>query len=507
MKQLYIECNMGAAGDMLMGALFELLDTQKQTDFLEKMNTLPLSDISLTTDRVQKCGIYGTKMNVFFKGKIEEHSNEGELHTHAHSHAHEGEPHTHAYSHEKELQHSHFHEGELHTHSHEEELHTHSHVHEEENHTHAHSHKEEPHSHEMELHSHSHEEIPHSHTHEREPHTHAHGSYLDILAITQKLAIPEQVKANFCAVYKLIGNAEAKAHHTDLDHIHFHEVGTMDAIADVLGCCLLFHELQADFITVSPIHVGSGTVHCAHGILPVPAPAVVEILQGTPIYSSNIQGELCTPTGAAILKHFANKFSPMPDMILEKAGYGMGTKNFPIANCVRTFYGTASSRIDVPSIKESYTEGSNQKEPHILEISCNLDDMTPEAIAYTMDLLLEQGALDVFCTPTTMKKSRPGILLTCLCPIKDEPTIGNLLLAHTTTRGIRIKECRRQTLHCEFETVSTIYGTIPIKISSGYGITKYKPEYEDVAKAAKQYHLPFQTIYEEALKTFQKQFN
>lgn len=277
MNILFIECQMGAAGDMLMGALFELLSEEEQSSFLQTMNQLPFPDVHLSVDRIQKCGIYGTKMNIHIHGTSEDH-----IHDHDHTHSHE----------------------------------------------HGHAHRSD----------HSHE---HVHTHEsHDQHNHSHASYTSIQKIVSDLTIENEIKEDTLHIYRLIGEAEAKAHNTTLEQIHFHEVGSLDAIMDVIGCCKLIHMLNPDHIIVSPIHVGRGTVRCAHGILPVPAPATAEILKGVPIYSKQIDGELCTPTGAAILKNFADEFSHMPEMVLDKTGYGMGYKDFKSANCVRAFWGT-----------------------------------------------------------------------------------------------------------------------------------------------------------------------
>ncbi len=340
MNLLYLECNMGAAGDMLMGALYDLLDAKRQQEFLTQMNSLGLPGVTLTASRSQKCGIYGAHMHVSING-VEEGAPE-HAHEHEHTHAHEHE-HAHEYAH----------------------LHEHAHTHE-----HAHKHD-------------------HEHTHDHvHAHTHHHASYSDILQQISQLPLPEEVRTHAAEVYRLIGDAEAKAHQTTIEQIHFHEVGTIDAVTDVVGCCLLIHMLKPDTILASPVHVGSGTVHCAHGILPVPAPATAEILKGVPVYGRQIQGELCTPTGAALLKHFADSFTDLPLMAVTATGYGMGTKDFPQANCVRAFLGTTNSE----------TDGT------ILSLSCNLDDITGEALAFATEQLMTAGALDVYTTPIFMKK-------------------------------------------------------------------------------------------------------
>ena len=256
----------------------------------------------------------------------------------------------------------------------------------------------------------------------------------------------------------------------------------MDAVADVIGCCLLIHLLGVTEITASPIHVGAGFVRCAHGVLPVPAPATANILKGVPIYGGKIKGELCTPTGAALLRHFVSRFGDMEPMSVNKIGYGMGAKDFEAANCVRAFLAE---------------DGGRHEE--IIDISCNLDDMTPEAMGSAYDVLFENGALDVYATPIYMKKNRPSYMLTCLCRPSETETLSKLMLMHTTTLGVRISACRRNKLSYTFNTVETVYGPIRIKSASGWGIHKDKPEYEDIKTAAQKSGVPFGEVYQQAV--------
>ncbi len=274
-------------------------------------------------------------------------------------------------------------------------------------------------------------------------------------------------------------------HDKPVTQVHFHEVGAMDAVADIVGVCMAMEQLAPERVVVSPIHVGSGQVRCAHGVLPVPAPATALILQGVPIYSGSIRGELCTPTGAALLKHFANSFSAMPTMTTERIGYGMGKKDFEAANCVRVILGDSFSG------KASTTE---QRGDEVSELSCNLDDMTPEAIGYCMDILINSGALDVYTVPIGMKKSRPGVMLVCLCYKDRAEDMAKLMLTHTTTLGIREHSCRRYTLDRRVDSVNTPYGNVRVKTSFGYSITKSKPEYDDMAAIAKEQGIPLETV-------------
>ena len=388
MRILYLDCSMGAAGDMLMAALYELLD-DKQT-FLDTMRGLGLPGIEISAEPAVKCGITGTHMKVLVHGSEELDA----LHDHLHEHAHE-----------------------------------------------------------------------HSHDHEHHHHTGLH----EIEHLLSHLDLPQTVRDDALAVYHRIAEAESKVHGRPVDQIHFHEVGTLDALADVVGVCLLMHLLAPEKVYASSVHVGSGQVKCAHGILPVPAPATALLLAGVPIYGGAIQGELCTPTGAALLTHFVTKFGELPAMRLLKSGYGMGTKDFPAANCVRAMLG----EMDAPT-------------EEILELSCNLDDCTGEAIGFAMERLLDAGALDVYWTSVGMKKNRPGILLTCMCRPLDREKMVELLFRHTTTLGVRESAFRRYTLSRESKTIQTPDGDIRVKVSTGYGVTREKPEFDDLAKIARK---------------------
>ncbi|MBQ7481542.1 MAG: nickel pincer cofactor biosynthesis protein LarC, partial [Lachnospiraceae bacterium] len=304
----------------------------------------------------------------------------------------------------------------------------------------------------------------HEHSHH---HSHHHRSLHDIEHIIYDLKLPESVKKNAVSVYSLIAEAESHAHGREVHEIHFHEVGTMDAVADVVSVCLLLDMLSPDKIVASGINVGSGHVHCAHGILPVPAPATEYILKGVPIYSGHIKSELCTPTGAALLKHFAAAYSEMPLMRIEKTGYGCGKKDFEQANCVRAFLGDS--------------EGSGDT---VAELACNIDDMTPEAMGYAMEFLFEAGALEVYTLPAGMKKSRPGIVLNVLCREEDREKMIKLIFKHTTTIGVRENISRRYTLNRHIEKKDTVYGPVRLKVSEGYGVTRSKWEYEDIIRIA-----------------------
>lgn len=440
MKTLYFDCGMGAAGDMLMASLYEICPDKEK--FLKTMNEMGLPGLSVEAEPSVKCGITGTHMKVTIHGEEEESVDidlQGHDHEHHHEHNHEDSQHSHAHDHH---------------HDHEDPHRDHSH----ESHHHAHEMAES--AAEETIHEHTHD---HGHTH------HHHASMAGISHIIEHLNLPEEVKNDIVAVYRLIAEAESHVHGKTVEEIHFHEVGTADAIADIAGVCLLMHMIAPQKVIASPVHVGSGNVRCAHGILPVPAPATAYILQGLPIYSGDIRGELCTPTGAALLKHFVTEFKEMPVMRTSAIGYGMGKKDFERANCVRVLLG------------ETEEDGGE-----VAELSCNLDDMTPEALGFVQEILFAAGALEVYTIPIGMKKSRPGTLLTCMCRCNDKEKMVSLIFKHTTTLGIRESISRRYTLTRTMKEHETPYGVVREKVSEGYGVCRGKLEYEDLAKIARE---------------------
>ena len=271
------------------------------------------------------------------------------------------------------------------------------------------------------------------------------------------------------AVYALIAEAESHAHGVPVTEIHFHEVGTLDALADITAVCLLMHRLAPEQVLASPVHVGSGTVRCAHGVLPVPAPAAAELLRDIPVYGGEIQGELCTPTGAALLRRFVTQFGSMPAMRIGAIGYGMGKKVFPRANCVRALLGETADETD-----------------DVLELACNLDDMSGEALGFAMEALLDAGALDVYTVPIGMKKSRPGVMLCVLCRTQDRERLAQAMFRHTTTLGIRETRHARMTLRRSIRTAETAAGPVRIKCAEGWGVRREKPEYDDLARIARE---------------------
>ncbi len=374
MKTLYLDCGMGAAGDMLTAALLDLLEDPQSA--LETLNRAFAGRAVLSVSSDKKCGICGRHVTVEIGG-----DREG-----------------------SELRHA-----------------------------------------------------------------HAHTDLAEVRSFISGLELPAAVLEDALAVFDRIAAAEAEVHDRSVENIHFHEVGSLDAMADVVSVCYLLRLIAPERICASPVHVGSGTVRCAHGLLPVPAPATQLLLRDIPIYSSDIEGELCTPTGAALLKHFVSEFGNMPVLRVFRIGYGTGTKEFARANVLRALLGE--------------TEDSSEQ---ILELACNLDDMTPEELAYAQERLFACGALDVYFTDIGMKKNRPGIMLSCICREEQRDEILHALFRHTTTLGIRETVSRRYRLERRIETRETACGPVRVKVSHGFGTVREKYEYEDLKKIAEE---------------------
>jgi len=326
------------------------------------------------------------------------------------------------------------------------------------------------------------------------PHEHIHGRGLaEIRAVIAGSEISDRAKGLATAVFEALGVAEARVHGTGIERVHFHEVGAVDAMVDIVCAAVGAEALGVDEIVCSPLNVGGGTVKCAHGELPVPAPATVELLKGAPVYSSSIQVELVTPTGAAIVKTLATRFGAFPEMNISKTGYGAGTRDFPgHANVVR---------LTIGETRASLAENTSQESISILE--ANLDDLNPQVFGYVMDRLFEEGALDAFGAPVQMKKNRPGTLLTVLCKPEDASKLIQLIFTETTTLGVRRREELRQTLSRKWTTVSTGWGDVRIKIASMNGtVTNFAPEYEDCRRIAAQHHVPLKSVMQEAMQAY-----
>ena len=394
MRILYLDCGMGAAGDMLAGALVSLLSKEEQESFIKMINNIGVDGVKVSLSDDAKCGITGKHFKVEIDG-VEEHSHD--VHEHEHHHEHEQE-----------------------------------------------------------------------HGHHHEHHHQGKGPFpKELEALAEKLNCPNDIQK----VYELLAEAEAKVHGKDVSEIHFHEVGMKDALIDIASVVYLMNKLKVDKVVVSPVNVGFGKVKCAHGILPVPAPATAELVKGIPTYAGRFEGELLTPTGAALLKYYADEFSYQPLMNVIKCGYGTGNKNFESANVVKAVLGEVTDEL----ISEN-----------VIELNCNVDDMSAEDMAYATKALIENGAKDAFVTPVIMKKGRSGMLLTVLCSAVDKERFVSLIFKHTSTIGIRVKETERIILNRHEETVHTKLGDVRVKYSEGYGVKREKPEFEDLRKLAEE---------------------
>ncbi len=386
MKQLHLDLNMGAAGDMLAAALFELTDNPAET--LNELNDFGIPSVTYKAEASFKCGIKGTHIKVEIDGHTET---------------------------EDALSHHHHHHGS------------------------------------------------------RGPG--------EIREIVNGLNISDEVKNDVNNVYELIANAESEVHGVPVSEIHFHEIGTMDAVADITAVCYLMRKIRPDRITASPVNTGSGQVKTAHGIIPVPAPATMNLLKGIPAYSGSIKSELCTPTGAALIKYFADEFCEMPPIAAERIGYGMGTKDFDCANCVRAVLGEKEGGTDT-----------------VIELSCNIDDITPEEIGFAAEQCFRQGAKDVFSVPAVMKKGRPGTLFCVICKEEEKAELIKTIFRYTSTIGIRENMYNRYILDRRTEMVYTEYGEIRKKISEGYGVKREKYEYDDLAAISEKTGLSIEEI-------------
>jgi uncharacterized protein (TIGR00299 family) protein len=449
MRIVYLECFSGISGDMFLGAL---VDAGVPARLLEETVAALEVGAKLEISRVVRSGISATKVDVWVDGEKdmprEEYWAKQDV-ARALSPAKADHDHEHG-----------------HGHSHEQSHHENT----------------EP----------SRAKAPAPHKHE---HVHSHRGLTEIRRIISAAAISESAKDTAIRTFEALGAAEARIHSVPVESIHFHEVGAADAIVDIVCAAVGVEALGVDDIVCSRLNVGGGAVKCAHGTFPVPAPATVELLKGVPVYSSGIEAELVTPTGAAIAKTLATRFSAFPEMKIEKSGYGAGSRDFPgHPNVLRLVVGEA-----LPSL------ASKTKSETVSVLEVNLDDLNPQVFGYVMDRLLEEGALDVFGMPVQMKKNRPGTLLTVLCKPEDAEKLTQLVFSETTTLGVRRREESRQTLARRWESVRIEWGEVRIKIASMNGtVTNYAPEYEDCRRIAAEHHVPLKTVMQEASRAFSR---
>ena len=428
MRIAYLDCFSGVSGDMFLGALLDAGVPGRV--FQEAVAALNIG-ARLEISRVTRQGIAAAKVDVFV-------------------------------GQEKELPREVYWEQQGHSHQHE---HTHSHGHE--------------HSHDQQ----------HSRTGVSAP----HGRGLsEIRGIIRRAGISETAKSAAIAIFENLGAAEARVHGTAIEKIHFHEVGAVDAMVDIVCAAVGGEALGVKEWVCSPLNVGSGTVKCAHGTLPVPAPATLELLKGAPVYSSGPPVELVTPTGAAIVKTLVKRFGSLPEMRVQTAAYGAGTRDFhDHANVLRLTVG------------ETLAHDQKHVQQTVTVLEANLDDLSPQVFGYVMDRLLEEGALDVFGTPVQMKKSRPGMLLTVLARPEDATRLEKIVFAETTTLGVRRREEERRVLERRFETVATPWGDVRMKVANLNGtVSHYAPEYEDCRKIAAERHVPLKDVMQEAVRVY-----
>jgi pyridinium-3,5-bisthiocarboxylic acid mononucleotide nickel chelatase len=437
MRIAYLDCFSGMSGDMFLGAL---IDAGVPAEVLEKTVAALNIGAQLEISKVNRSGITATKVDVLVHG-------------------------------EKDLP--------------REEFRAQSET------AHDHSHDQANHPRESNAHSHSHGPAS---SRAGAPALQDHGrSLTEIKRIIASAAISDSAKKTAVEIFEVLGAAEAKIHNVNIDSVHFHEIGAVDAMVDIIGAAVGAEALGVDEVISSPLNVGGGTVKCAHGVFPVPTPATVELLQGAPVYSSGIQAELLTPTGAAIIRKLVTRFSAFPEMKIERSGYGAGTRDFPEhANVVRLTIGEAASSLALKTAQET-----------ISVLEANLDDLNPQVFGYVLDRLLEEGALDVFGMPVQMKKNRPGTLLTVLCKPEDAAKLTQIVFTETTTLGVRQRHDQRSTLARRWVTVATSWGEVRIKIASMNGtVTNYAPEYEDCRRIATEQHVPLKTVMQEAIQAY-----
>ena len=467
MRTLYLECKMGVSGDMMLGTLLDLIPDKNQ--WIQKFNEIGIPHMRAEWRRETRCQISGTHVSIYIHGQ-EEHSEDlpgtpvcpDTLHGYL-----KHEPHDHVHPDPHHEPHDHVHPDPHHG--------PHDHVHPDPHHgPHDHVHPDPHHG-------------PHDHVHP-DPHHghHSHSTLASVQEIISSLKVSSTVQKKALEIYQLLAEAEAAVPGRTVELIHFHEVGQLDAVADIVGTCMLIEELAPDRIIASPIHVGSGQVRCAHGILPVPAPATALLLKGIPFYSQDISGELCTPTGAALMRYFVDEFTPSPLVRYDRIGCGLGTKELEAANILRAFWQ-----------EETQVHNSSQR---IAELRCSLDDMSPEAVGYAQELLLEVGALDVFTMAIQMKKNRPGTLLCVSCREEQADDMARLLLTHTTTAGVRKLLYDRYTLDYYFTEKEFPEGKVRLKHYTGYGIEKVKPEYQDVANIAQKTGQSYNQVFQKVLE-------
>jgi uncharacterized protein (TIGR00299 family) protein len=440
-RVLYYDCTAGISGDMHLGAMIDLGVPLAYLD--GELRKLGVAGWTLRTTRDARRGISGTRADVLLDSDADhDHAPHSHEHGHAHTHAHEHEPHAHPY--------------------------------------------------------------PHSHESEHHGHEHAHRPHREIVALIERSGLTSGAKQRARAIFARLAEAEAKIPGMRVEDVLFHEVGAVDSIVDIVGAAVALDWIKPDRVLASPVELGSGFVHCAHGRLPVPAPATAEILRGVPTHAGAVAFEACTPTGAAILAATVDAFTTEMSLSIERIGYGIGHKDGPIANVLRVFLATsAASAAARPSVAAAPTT-IDREDAIVLE--CNLDDMTGEAAGYVLERLLANGASDAWTTPILMKKSRPAFTLSVLCPPEREAALAQLLLRETTTLGLRRRDVTKLVLPRTVEQIATPFGLVRVKTGWLDGRpVKRKPEHEDLQRLAAERSLPLREIEQAVLAEISRQ--
>ncbi len=455
MKVLYFDCASGISGNMTLGALMELCDDPEY--LIEELKKIKVDGYHIHVSKEIKNGITGTYVDVHLTDHHHEHSHEDHHHEHSH------EDHHHEHSHE-DHHHEHSHEDHHHEHSHEDHHHEHSH----EDHHHEHSHEDHHHEH-------SHEDHHHDHSH-----SHVHRNLYDVNQIIDASGIDEKAKELAKRIFLRVAMAESKVHNESLENVHFHEVGAIDSIVDIIGTAILVTHLNPDVIYSSVVNDGHGFINCAHGMISVPVPATTEIFAASDAITRqiDIDTELVTPTGAAIISELATEYLVQPAMNIKKIGWGCGTKNLKIPNVLKAVYGDIAAQ-----------------DRGVVVMETNIDDCTGEIMSYTMERLFESGALDVFFTPIFMKKNRPAYRLSVTCPPDKVDLLKEIVFKETTTIGIRFRHEDRFVLKREIVEEDSPLGKVKIKkIYHQDEIYQY-PEFEDVKRIAKETGIPIKEVF------------
>lgn len=437
MRVLYFDCFSGASGDMVVGALIDAgvpLD-----DVRRALGSLAIGPEMVWTERVVRTGISATKFCVRGEDAPRHEADDQDGHHHA--------------------------QGHVHAHDHD--------------HDHGHDHG----------HGHDHDTAPEPRAHETRHHHHAHRSLAEIAQLIDRSSLTAAGKDRAKALFRRLAEVEGAIHGTSLDNVHLHEVGALDSIVDIVGAVFALEALGVDRIVSSPLNVGSGTIHAAHGVYPVPAPATAKLLEGAPVYAGAQRAELVTPTGALLVTDYASEFGVLPRMRLRAIGYGAGSRDFPdTPNVLRVLVG------DADSTAPSQT---------VVSVEADIDDMNPQIFGLLMDRLLAEGALDVFYTPIQMKKSRPGTLLTVIATPDARLRLTDTIFRETTTIGVRYREMWRECLDRETVTVETAVGDIRVKVAQRNGeVLNVSPEFDDCVRIARERNVPLKDVQLAAMQAF-----